>query len=64
MSLSFLLDGQEVPFREGQTVLQAALAGSDVMTMSFDIMQQLYQHPLTDVVLDTFLKDWAKIPNK
>ena len=26
MSLSFLLDGQEVPFREGQTVLQAALA--------------------------------------
>jgi transaldolase len=45
-------------------VLQAALAGSDVMTMSFDIMQQLYQHPLTDVVLDSFLKDWAKIPNK
>ena len=45
-------------------VLQAALAGSDVMTMSFDILQQLYQHPLTDNVLDMFLKDWAKIPNK
>jgi transaldolase len=45
-------------------VLQAALAGSDVMTMSFDILQQLYQHPLTDVVLDTFLKDWARIPVK
>lgn len=45
-------------------VLQAAMAGSHVMTMSFDIMQQLYQHPLTDVVLDAFLKDWAKIPNK
>ena len=45
-------------------VLQAALAGSHVMTMSYDIMQQLYQHPLTDVVLDSFLKDWAKIPNK
>jgi transaldolase len=45
-------------------VLQAALAGSHVMTMSFDILQQLYQHPLTDVVLDNFLKDWAKIPNK
>lgn len=43
-------------------VLQAALAGSDIMTMSFDILQQLYQHPLTDVVLDQFLKDWAKIP--
>jgi len=45
-------------------VLQAALAGSDVMTMSFDILQQLYEHPLTDVVLDMFLKDWAKIPVK
>ena len=45
-------------------VLQAALAGSDVITMGFDILQQLYQHPLTDSVLDTFLKDWAKIPGK
>ncbi len=45
-------------------VLQAALAGADVMTMSFDILQQLYQHPLTDVVLDQFLKDWARIPVK
>jgi transaldolase len=45
-------------------VLEAALAGSDVMTMSFDILQQLYQHPLTDAVLDQFLKDWARIPVK
>ncbi len=45
-------------------VLQAALAGSDIITMSFDILQQLYQHPLTDVVLDQFLKDWARIPVK
>ncbi len=45
-------------------VLQAALAGSDVITASFDILQQLYQHPLTDAVLDMFLKDWAKIPVK
>jgi transaldolase len=45
-------------------VLQAALAGADIMTMSYDILQQLYHHPLTDVVLDQFLKDWAKIPVK
>lgn len=45
-------------------VLQSALVGADIMTMSFDILQQLYQHPLTDVVLDQFLKDWAKIPVK
>jgi transaldolase len=45
-------------------VLQAAMAGADIMTMSFDILKQLYQHPLTDAVLDQFLKDWAKIPAK
>ncbi len=45
-------------------VLQAALAGADIMTMSYDILNQLYQHPLTDAVLDQFLKDWAKIPVK
>jgi len=30
--------------------------------MSFDVLEQLYQHPLTDIVLDIFLKDWAKVP--
>ncbi len=50
--------------RHPQHVLQAALAGSHVATMAFEILQQLYQHPLTDVVMDVFLKDWAKISNK
>lgn len=43
-------------------VLEAALVGADVCTMSFDILEQLYQHPLTDVVLHQFLTDWAKVP--
>jgi transaldolase len=43
-------------------VLQAALAGSDVATMSFDVLQQLYQHPLTDIGLETFLNDWKSVP--
>jgi transaldolase len=50
--------------RHPQHVLQAALAGSHVATMGFDILEQLYQHPLTDVVMDVFLKDWAKIAAK
>ena len=45
-------------------VLQSALAGADVMTAAFDILNQLYNHPLTDVVLDQFLKDWASIKDK
>src|SRR5437773_5850300 len=43
-------------------VLEAALAGSDVCTMSFEVLEQLYQHPLTDIGIDIFLKDWAKVP--
>ena len=45
-------------------VLQAALAGSDVATMSFEVLEQLYHHPLTDVGIDVFLKDWAKVSGK
>jgi transaldolase len=43
-------------------VLEAALAGADICTMFYDVMIQLYDHPLTDIALDTFLKDWAKVP--
>jgi len=43
-------------------VLEAALAGSDVCTMGFDVLEQLYQHPLTDIGIEIFLKDWAKVP--
>src|SRR3954452_978603 len=43
-------------------VLEAALAGSDVITMGFDVLELLYQHPLTDIGIDIFLKDWAKVP--
>jgi transaldolase len=43
-------------------VLEAALAGADVCTMGIDVMQLLSDHPLTDIAVDTFLKDWAKVP--
>ena len=44
-------------------VLEAALAGADVCTVSFDVMKQLYEHPLTDVGIQQFLKDWEKVPS-
>jgi transaldolase len=43
-------------------VLESALAGADVCTMALDIMQMLSEHPMTDMVVDMFLKDWAKVP--
>jgi transaldolase len=41
-------------------VLEAGLVGSDVCTMSYDVLEQLYNHPLTDLGVEIFLKDWAK----
>jgi transaldolase len=48
--------------RHPRHVLEAALAGSHVCTMPLDIMEQLYQHPLTDAGIAMFLNDWAKVP--
>jgi transaldolase len=48
--------------RHPEHVLQAALAGAPVCTMSFDVLKQLYDHPLTDIGIELFLKDWAKVP--
>jgi transaldolase len=43
-------------------VLEAALAGADVCTMSYDVLELLYQHPLTDAGIEMFLNDWKKVP--
>jgi transaldolase len=48
--------------RNVRQVLDAALAGADVATMPFDMLQSLYQHPLTDAGLKMFLDDWKKVP--
>jgi transaldolase len=45
-------------------VLEAGLAGCDICTMSFDILEQLYQHPLTDLGIEMFLNDWKKVPKQ
>jgi transaldolase len=45
-------------------VLEAALAGAEICTIPLEVMSQLYQHPMTDVVIQQFLGDWAKVPTK
>ena len=41
-------------------VLECAMAGADVATMPYKVFEQLIKHPLTDVGLANFLKDWEK----
>lgn len=42
-------------------VLDAALIGADIATIPFNVLKQLMNHPLTDIGLQKFLKDWEGI---
>jgi transaldolase len=43
-------------------VRDAALAGADVATMPFSVLEQLFRHPLTDLGIEKFTADARKIP--
>jgi len=41
-------------------VVDAAKSGADVATLPFKVLEQMVKHPLTDIGLERFLKDWQK----
>lgn len=41
-------------------VLEAAKLGSDVVTIPFSVLTQLFNHPLTTAGIEKFLADWEK----
>jgi transaldolase len=43
-------------------IREAALLGAHVATMPTKVLEQLLMHPLTDIGLERFLKDWEKMP--
>ena len=45
--------------RSPKHVVDAASLGADVVTIPPSALRQLYNHPLTDKGLESFLKDWA-----
>ncbi|VAV82793.1 Transaldolase [hydrothermal vent metagenome] len=45
-------------------VLDAALIGADIATIPYKVLDQLSKHPLTDIGMEKFLKDWEKVPDK
>ena len=46
--------------RHPMHIVDCALAGADVATIPFKVIQQLVKHPLTDKGLEGFLSDWKK----
>lgn len=45
-------------------VLDAARAGASIATVPYNILMSLVKHPLTDIGIDRFLKDWQNVPKK
>jgi len=43
-------------------VVEAARMGAHIATIPYAVIRHLIRHPLTDVGLEKFLKDWEKVP--
>ena len=41
-------------------VVDAALAGADIATVPYKVLEQCLHHPLTDIGIERFLKDWER----
>lgn len=50
--------------RHPMHVVEAAKLGADVMTAPPKIIHQLFKHPLTDIGIASFLKDWQETGQK
>jgi len=46
--------------RHPRHIVEASLIGADICTVPFSVMDKLIKHPLTDLGIDRFLKDWGK----
>ena len=44
----------------GVLPIEAARLGADVVTVPSAVIDSLFKHPLTDIGLERFLKDWEK----
>ncbi len=44
--------------RHPRHIVESALAGADIATCPFKVLQQAMRHPLTDRGIDQFLADW------
>ena len=50
--------------RHPMHVVESALAGADIATMPFSVMQQLVKHPLTDTGVEKFVQDWKALKDE
>ena len=46
--------------RSPMHIVEAARMGADICTCPAAVIEQSFKHPLTDIGLEKFLKDWEK----
>lgn len=44
-------------------LVECAKAGADVATIPYKVFNQMLKHPLTDIGIEKFLKDWESVKN-
>ena len=50
--------------RHPMHIVDAALAGADICTMPYEVFKKLVNHPLTEMGLEKFTKDWDELKTK
>ena len=45
-------------------VIDAARVGCHIATIPYNVLIQMAKHPLTDIGIERFLKDWESVPKK
>jgi len=45
-------------------VAQAARMGADIATVPYDVLKKMFKHPLTDIGIERFQKDWEKVAKR
>ena len=50
--------------RTPMDVVESAKAGAHIATVPFKVLKQMVKHPLTDIGIERFLKDWESVPKK
>jgi len=41
-------------------IVESGMIGADIVTVPFNVIEQLFKHPLTDIGIEKFLADWNK----
>ena len=48
--------------RHPRHLLDSALMGADIATVPYGVLKKAFNHPLTDLGIQRFLKDWEGVP--